>query len=129
MSPARPRGLLLDVDGVLVVSWEALPGAIDTLAWLRREEIPFLLATNTTIASRATLASMLGDAGLAVEPNEIVTAPVITAAYLASHHPGARCFLLAKGDAIDDMEGVEVTDSDADVVVVAGRRKGSATRT
>jgi HAD superfamily hydrolase (TIGR01458 family) len=124
VSPARPRGLLLDVDGVLVVSWEALPGAIDTLAWLRREEIPFLLATNTTIASRATLASMLGDAGLAVEPNEIVTAPVITAAYLASHHPGARCFLLAKGDAIDDMEGVEVTDSDADVVVVAGAEEG-----
>ena len=113
-------GVLLDVDGVLVVSWEALPGARESLEWLRREQVPFLLATNTTTASRSTLADKLRKAGLQVEPAEIVTAPVITASYLRAHHPGARCFLLAKGDVAADLEGIEFSDSDADVVVIAG---------
>lgn len=117
---ADVRGLLLDVDGVLVVSWEALPGAREALESLRSADVPFLLATNTTTASRATLAAKLQRAGFAVEPSEIVTAPVVTASYLAQKHPGARCYLLAKGDVAEDLTGVELTDSQADVVVVAG---------
>ena len=113
-------GVLLDVDGVLVISWEALSGARESLEWLRRQGIPFLLATNTTTASRSTLAQKPRDAGLQVEPTEIVTAPVITASYLRSHHPGARCFLLAKGDVAADLEGIEFSDAAADVVVIAG---------
>ena len=27
-------GVLLDIDGVLTVSWKALPGAVETIAWL-----------------------------------------------------------------------------------------------
>ena len=122
MEPAsgEVRGLLLDVDGVLVVSWEALSGAPETLAALRRDEVPFLLATNTTTMSRASLAAKLSEAGLQVDPGEVVTAPVITASYLRSHHPGARCYLLAKGDVAEDLAGIELTDSQADVVVLAG---------
>ena len=30
-------GLLLDIDGVLAVSWEPIDGAVETLAWLRAQ--------------------------------------------------------------------------------------------
>lgn len=49
-------GVLLDVDGVLVTSWEPLPGAIEAVARLREAGTPFLLVTNTTTRSRASLA-------------------------------------------------------------------------
>ena len=121
----RPiEGLLLDIDGVLVVSWKALPGARATLEWLERSRVPFLLATNTTTLSRVSLARRLREAGFDVEPSKLVTAPVITASYLRSHHPGARCFLLAKGDVRDDLSGIELVDDRADVVVVAGAEEG-----
>lgn len=113
-------GVLLDIDGVLAVSWQALPGAVETLAWLRAESVPLRLITNTTTHTRADLASTLRDAGFEVDPDEIVTAVVATATYLSEHHLGARVFLLTDGDARADLEGVELVDDRADVVVLGG---------
>lgn len=113
-------GILFDIDGVLVVSREPVPGAAETLRWLRARAIPFVLLTNTTTLSRASLAARLAQAGLPVEPERLVTAPHATGTYLRNNYPGARCFLLAKGDAADDLEGVELVEDRADVVVVAG---------
>jgi HAD superfamily hydrolase (TIGR01458 family) len=113
-------GLLLDIDGVLAVSWEALPGAVETLAWVRAENVPFRLITNTTTHTRADLASTLREAGFEVDASEIVTAVVATATYLREHHPGAHVFLLTDGDARADLEGVKLVQSRADVVVLGG---------
>jgi HAD superfamily hydrolase (TIGR01458 family) len=117
---AAIQGVLLDVDGVLVVSWEPLPGAAETLRSLRDREFPFALVTNTTTLSRRSLARRLAEAGLEVEPARIVTAGAATAAYLRTRHPGATCFLLATGDVAEDLDGIDLVEDNADVVVVAG---------
>jgi HAD superfamily hydrolase (TIGR01458 family) len=115
-------GLLLDIDGVLSVSWEPIEGAVETLGWLREQGIPFRLITNTTTHPRDALSGTLRDAGFAVEAAEIVTAVVATAEYLREHHPGARVLLLSDGDARADLQGVTLVGSDepADVVVIGG---------
>ena len=115
-------GLLLDIDGVLAVSWEPLPGAIDALGWLRSQGIPFRLITNTTTLPREDLAVTLQHAGFDVTPADIVTAVVATAEYLRTNHPGSRTFLLSDGDARSDLEGISLVGSDepADVVVIGG---------
>lgn len=119
---ADVEGLLLDIDGVLAISWVALPGAVETLAWLRREGPPFRLITNTTTHTRRALAATLGDAGFAVVPDEIVTAVTATAAHLEAHHPTARVFVLTDGDPGEDLAAVNRADApeDADVIVVGG---------
>ncbi|MFN2490417.1 MAG: TIGR01458 family HAD-type hydrolase [Actinomycetota bacterium] len=114
------EGLLIDIDGVLVVSWEPIAGARDALAALRSSGRRFLLATNTTTAGRSTLVRRLCEAGFDVELEDLVTAPLATAAYLRARHPGASCFLLATGDVAEDFADVELVDADADVVVIAG---------
>lgn len=114
-------GLLVDVDGVLTVSWEPLPGAPEAFAALRARRVPIRLATNTTTMTRADVAAILHDAGVQVEPDHILTAPTATAAYLRRQHPGARCLLLNEGDLADDLDGVNlVEDGTVDVVVVGG---------
>jgi HAD superfamily hydrolase (TIGR01458 family) len=115
-------GLLLDIDGVLAVSWQPIEGAIDTLAWLRDHSVPFRLITNTTTHTREALARTLTDAGFAVEPTDIVTAVAATAEYLRNHQADARVFLLSDGDARADLEGVTLVGADepADVVVIGG---------
>ena len=114
-------GLLLDIDGVLAVSWEALPGAVDAMRRLRDGGIPFRLITNTTTKTRADLAGTLRQAGFEVAGEEIVTAVVATAAYLESTHAGAKVFVLSEGDASEDLAGVElVAVDDADVIVIGG---------
>ena len=114
------EGVLLDIDGVLVVSWEALPGAADALADVRRRGLPVRLVTNTTTRTRADVVAALADAGLAVDPDEVLTAPRATAEWLRAHHPGARVFLLNSGDVADEFDGVDLVDGDAEVVVVGG---------
>jgi HAD superfamily hydrolase (TIGR01458 family) len=114
--------LLLDIDGVLAVSWEPLPGAVETLTWIRRAELPFRLITNTTTHTRRELARTLVGAGFAVTPDEIVTAVVATASYLRGAHPGAPVFVLTDGDPGEDLAGVDRVSvpNEADVVVLGG---------
>jgi HAD superfamily hydrolase (TIGR01458 family) len=117
-------GLLLDIDGVLTVSWKPLPGAIEAVSWLRERSVPFRLITNTTTQTRAELARTLSGAGIEVTPQEIVTAVVATGAHLLAAHPGARVFVLSDGDAKGDLEGIELVNEDADVVVLGGAYEG-----
>jgi HAD superfamily hydrolase (TIGR01458 family) len=115
-------GLLLDIDGVLAVSWEPIPGSVEAIEWIRAHDLPFRLITNTTTHPRRELASTLGSAGFDVRPDEIVTAVVATATYLRATHPEAPTFVLTDGDPSADLEEVVIVDrpEDADVVVVGG---------
>jgi HAD superfamily hydrolase (TIGR01458 family) len=115
------EGVLLDIDGVLTVSWEPLPGAADALRRLREDGVPFRLITNTTTKTRSALAATLRDAGLDVRDDEVVTAVVATADHLRGHHPGAGVFVLSDGDASADLDGIRLVDvEDADVIVLGG---------
>lgn len=116
-------GLLIDIDGVLTVSWEPIPGSVDAFADLRRRRIPLRLVTNTTSRTRDSVAHLLVEAGFAVDPDDILTAPLATAEHLRTHHPGERVFLLSTGDLAHDFDDIDVVgahDADADVVVLGG---------
>lgn len=111
--------MLLDIDGVLVVSWRPLPGAPEALHALRHAGIPVRFLTNTTSRSRAGIATALRGAGFPVADEEVLTAGIATAEYLAAVHPGARVLVLNEGPADDlgDLEVVGPGDS-PDVVVI-----------
>ncbi|MEV8017978.1 HAD-IIA family hydrolase [Streptomyces sp. NPDC086554] len=115
--------VLIDIDGVLTVSWEPLPGAVAAMEQLRAAGLPLALVTNTTSRTRASISARLAEAGFPVTVDDILTAPAVTASYLREHHPGARCLLLNAGDIQDDLTGVTLVDAaeaDADVVVLGG---------
>ncbi len=118
----RIDGLLLDIDGVLSISWEPIPGSIEAIDAFRRAELPVCLITNTTTHTRAALADTLRAAGFDVEPERIVTAVTATVEHLRTSRPGARVFVLSDGDARADMDGVTLVASpeDADVIVLGG---------
>ncbi|MGO9781484.1 MAG: recombinase family protein [Streptosporangiaceae bacterium] len=102
----RPiRAVLIDIDGVLTVSWKPLPGAVAALQRLRAAAFPLALVTNTTSRTRASIASALAEAAFPVSVGDILTAPVLAAAYLQDHYPGARCLLLSSGDIGQDLAG------------------------
>ncbi len=119
---AAYQGVLLDIDGVLTVSWRPLPGAIDAIAALRAAGYRLRFITNTTSRTRPVLSETLLRAGFDIAPEEILTAAAATAAYLRRAHPGARCFLLTSGEVGTDFDGITLTGSGepADVVVIGG---------
>lgn len=114
------QGALLDIDGVLHISMSPLAGAATTLRWLEQHGYAFCYVTNTTTSSCRTLARTLQAAGLPVEQERLLTAPLATANYLRQYYPGKRCWLLSKGDTAEDFAGIELVEEDADVVVIGG---------
>lgn len=120
-------GIVLDIDGVLVDDWHALPGAADAVARLRASGRPVTFLTNTTSRSRAAIATALRDAGIAVDDHEVTTAAVVTARHLAAHHGGARCLVLNEGGGTDDLGDITVVDEDPEVVVVGSPGPGAFT--
>lgn len=116
---SAPKGMLLDVDGVLVASWEPLPGAVETVAWLRERGVPFRLLTNTTVLSQEGLCDLLRDAGFDVRADELITAVVATDLYLREHHTDHRALFLGADAVRNDLGGVVfVTEPPFDVVVI-----------
>jgi HAD superfamily hydrolase (TIGR01458 family) len=118
----RIRTVLIDIDGVLTVSWQALPGAPQALGRLRAAGLGVAFVTNTTSRDRASIAGALAAAGFTVDPGEVFTAPAMAAAYLAQHHPAARCHVLNSGDIRADLDGValSVPGERPDVIVLGG---------
>ncbi|HVB63361.1 MAG TPA: HAD-IIA family hydrolase [Nitrolancea sp.] len=118
---AEIQGILIDVDGVLRIDNEPIPGAVDALLDLRRRHVPFRLLTNTTVRTRHSLGALMRRLGFDVEDHEIITAGAATAAYLRRRFPDQPCYLITTGDVADDFAGVPLTNGmDARVVVIGG---------
>ena len=111
------KALLIDVDGVLRIRSTPLPGAAETIAALRRRRFPFRLLTNVSTKSRAEEAARLGALGISVEAKEIYTASYLAAEYLR-RRGARRCWLLVNGSAREEFAGLELTEEDADFVVL-----------
>lgn len=122
IQPLDIEGLLVDIDGVLVTSWRALPGAAEAMASCRAAGVPVRFLTNTTSASRREIARRLNAAGVLAHASEIISAPAATAAWLQDAHPDARCYVINSGDLGEDFAGVHCVgfDDPADVVVLGG---------
>jgi HAD superfamily hydrolase (TIGR01458 family) len=118
MSPIG--GVLFDIDGVLMSSWQPISGAAETVKILRDHDVACAFLTNTTSKTREQIADALGGSGIEVHADEIVTAATLTADHLRTTYPGARCVLLNSGVIADDLPGVEWVDTDPDVVVLGG---------
>jgi HAD superfamily hydrolase (TIGR01450 family) len=104
-------GVLFDIDGVLVTSWEAIPGAADTLRVLSDNQVARSYLTNTTTRTRVQIAALLTDAGMDVTADEVITAAMLTADYVRENYPDARCFLVNSGHIEEDMPGIDLVHS------------------
>ncbi|HEU4945921.1 MAG TPA: TIGR01458 family HAD-type hydrolase [Kribbella sp.] len=81
------RGILLDLDGVLYVGDEAVPGAADAVAWLQQHEVPHLFLTNTSSRPRAAIVTKLAGFGIEARAEQILTPAVAAAAWLRGSAP------------------------------------------
>ena len=108
--------ILLDVDGVLHVSGEPIPGAVEAVARLRQPGHALRFVTNNSTRLRATLAEELRLLGFDLGDAELQTTPRAAASELA----GKRVFALVMGAIVPDLEGIELVGDHADAVLLGG---------
>ncbi|HXR11165.1 MAG TPA: TIGR01458 family HAD-type hydrolase [Gaiellaceae bacterium] len=108
--------ILLDVDGVLHVSGEPIPGAAAAVRRLREDGHRLRFVTNTTTRSRAGLADELRGHGIEVEDAEVQT----TADAAVRMLRGRRVLALVMHALVGDLEGIELVGESADAVLLGG---------
>ena len=113
----RASAVLLDLDGVLYVEDEPIPGAKAAVAALRDRGLRLRFVTNTTSRPRRDILARLERLGMPVPEHELVTP-----ARLAAEHCIAagrrRALLLMRDDVKADLPGLQEVGDGADVVVV-----------
>lgn len=122
-------GLLIDLDGVVWIGREPVPGAPEALRELLAAGKELVFATNNPGKPPAAYAKRLGEIGVEVGPERIVTAGMV-AARLAAEAAGAGGSAFVIGaPALHEMvaaAGARLLDGEAgreaDAVVVSGHR-------
>jgi HAD superfamily hydrolase (TIGR01458 family) len=109
---AGVRALLLDLDGVIVLKGELLPGAGEALAELEARAIPYRIVTNTSLISRASLSRWGARLGAPIPANRIMSALSASAAYTRHRYPGEALFVMASVDALTEFAGQRLLRGD-----------------
>jgi 4-nitrophenyl phosphatase len=111
---ASIRNLIIDMDGVLWLGNQAMPGLVDFIDTLRRLEIRFVLATNNASKSGEEFVAKLAGFNTCVYPEEILTSPQATASYLVQHAPDARIYVIGEPGLVSELtrKGLAVVPQD-----------------
>lgn len=123
---AGVRALLLDLDGVVVLKGELLPGADVALARLADRGIPYRIVTNTSLVSRRSLSRWGDRIGAPIAAERIISALSASAAFTRDRYPGEPLFVMASTDALTEFadqrllsaEEADAPDARAAAVVV-----------
>lgn len=99
------RALLLDLDGVIVVAGQAVPGSVDAVAELERRGTPYRIVTNTSLVSRATLSRFAARLGTDIPPERFQSALSASAAFASHAFRDQAIFVIASADARTEFEG------------------------
>ena len=108
--------ILLDIDGVLHVSGEPIPGVADAVSELRRAGHALRFVTNNSTRPRARLAEELREMGFTLEPEELQTTPGAAVRELE----GKRVLALVMPAIVPDLEGMELVGDHAEAVLIGG---------
>jgi HAD superfamily hydrolase (TIGR01458 family) len=108
--------ILLDIDGVLHVSGDPIPGATEAVDELRRAGHRLRFVTNNSTRPRAGLAGELREMGFSLEDEELQTTPVAAARELG----GKRVLALVMAAVVPDLEGLELVGDHVDAVLIGG---------
>jgi glycerol-1-phosphatase len=126
----RFDGFLIDLDGVVWIGRELVPGAVGALSGLHKAGKEVVFVTNNSVRQPAAYAGYLREAGIAVEDGRVVTAGAVTARLAAERvgrggtvfvigAPGFKQTVAAAGLVL--LEGEDARGADA--VVVSGHRE------
>jgi HAD superfamily hydrolase (TIGR01458 family) len=109
-------GILLDLDGVVHVSGQPIPGAAGAITRLREAGHRLRFVTNNTTRSRRRLAEEVRALGVQLGDDELQTTPVAAAHALA----GKRVLALTMPAIVEDLASIQLVGENADAVLLGG---------
>ncbi|HEX9966326.1 MAG TPA: HAD-IIA family hydrolase [Solirubrobacterales bacterium] len=123
-------GLLVDLDGVVWIGREMVPGAVETLSQMLADGKEIVFVTNNSVKQPAEYASRLRDAGIEISDERVLTGGVATARLAVERiGPGATAFVIGAPGFKETVAaaGLELVEGEAaqsaDAVIVSAHRE------
>ena len=91
---------LLDLDGVLYVGPDAVPGAAEAVALAAAAGMRLAFVTNNAARTPRTVAAHLTDLGIPAEPSDVVTSAQAAATLVAGRVPAGSRVLVVGGEGL-----------------------------
>ena len=98
-------GFVFDLDGTVYLGEEALPGAVETIAELRRRGSRVLFVSNKPLYPRQNYADKLTRLGIPATAGDVITSAYVLARYLALHEPDLRYYVVGEANLVAELEG------------------------
>ena len=117
----KKKGFICDMDGVIYLGNQLLPGVREFVNWLNENGKQFLFLTNSSERSPKELRQKLQRMGLDIDEEHFYTSALATAAFLKKQAPGCTAFVIGAPGLLNALYDVGVTMNDVDPdYVIAG---------
>ena len=115
--PSGLAGLMLDLDGVLYVEEDPVPGAVEAVRRLRDRGLELRFVTNTTSRPRRQILARLTRLGFEVPPDELLTPAALAVGYCRDR--GHERVALVMNEAVrEDFGALVAAREDVDAVII-----------
>ena len=114
------QGFLIDMDGVIYIENDPIPGASDFINKLLKEDIPFTFMTNNSQRTPLDGVRKLAKMGIKIQPKHVYTSAMATAHFMGHQFPNGTAYVLGEGGIINSLHenGFNLVQHDPDFVVV-----------
>lgn len=122
---SRFQGFLIDLDGVLYVGKDPIPGVKECLERMDELGYGYRFVSNSTRRCRESVADRLSGLGYDIPSRKIFTPPLAAIEHMKKEHKN-RCYLLTTGDVHGDFEnaGMNICEDDVDFVIIGDAADG-----
>ena len=116
-------GFVFDLDGTVYLGEAALPGAVETIAYLRERNKRLLFVSNKPLQPRAAYAAKLTRLGIPAGADDVITSGYVLGYHLARHFPDLSLYVIGEPALRDELRGhglkivAEFSDQDPQEVI------------
>jgi arabinose operon protein AraL len=105
-------GFVFDLDGTVYLGESALPGAVETLAYLRAHGKRVLFVSNKPLQPRTAYAEKLTRLGIPAQADDVITSGYVLGYHLARHFPELAYYVIGEQALLDELRehGLHVLD-------------------
>ena len=117
---SKKKGFICDMDGVIYHGNQILPGVIEFIHWLQKEEKDFLFLTNNSGYTPRELQQKLARMGLDISEDHFYTSALATATFLKEQAPGCTVYAIGEAGLLNALydAGITMNDVNPDYVVI-----------
>lgn len=98
-------GIIFDLDGTVYLGEEALPGAVEGIAELRRRGKRLLFVSNKPLEPRGAYAAKLTRLGIPANEDDVITSGYVLGRHLAITAPDLRLYVIGEAALIAELRG------------------------